>query len=204
MLFEAGDPVNRVYFPHSGIISLVVPMANGEMIEAAMIGRDSVVGGSSALGNRRAMNKGIVQTPGAASILDAEQLRKATDGSLSFRTMLIRHEQALFFQAQQSAACNASHPLEARLARWLLRSHELTAGDTMQLTQEYLGQMLGVRRTSVSLVAHTLQQAGLIAYRRGRINVTNLQGLQEAACECYGTVKSHYDQLHNGRPAAGA
>ena len=168
-----------------------------------MIGRDSVVGGSSALGNRHTMNKGIVQTPGAASILDAEQLRKAADASVSFRTMLIRHEQALFFQAQQSAACNASHALEARLARWLLRSRELSGGDTMQLTQEFLGQMLGVRRTSVSLVAHTLQQAGLIAYRRGRINVTDLPGLQEAACECYGTVKSHYDHLHNGGQAAG-
>jgi CRP-like cAMP-binding protein len=204
VLFEAGQPVTRVYFPHSGIISLVVDMASGEMIEAAMIGRDSVVGAISALGGGTTLNRGIVQVPGAASTLDVEHLRKAADVSTSFRSTLIRHEQALFFQAQQSAACNASHTLEARLARWLLRSRELSGTDTLLLTQEFLGQMLGVRRTSVSLVANTLQQAGLISYRRGRISVTDLEGLKEAACECYSTVRSHYDHLLNGGPGANA
>jgi CRP-like cAMP-binding protein len=111
----------------------------------------------------------------------------------------MRHEQVLFAQAQQSAACNASHAVEARLARWLLRSRDLSGGATLDLTQEFLGQMLGVQRTSVSLVAHTLQKAGLITYRRGRIKITDLKGLRETACECYAAVKTHYDRLLNGK-----
>jgi CRP-like cAMP-binding protein len=198
VLFETGAAARRVYFPHSGIISLVVDLAGGETVEAAMIGRDSLVGAASALGSGVFLNKGIVQVPGFASILEAGHLRNAADASASLRGLLVRHEQALFFQAQQSAACNASHALTARLARWLLRSRELSDDDTLHLTQEFLGQMLGVRRTSVSLVANTLQAAGLIAYRRGNIQVTDIQGLKEAACECYGAVKSHYDQIRSG------
>ena len=197
VLFETGDEVNRVYFPHSGIVSLVVALAGGETIEAAMIGRDSIVGGSSALDGRVSLNKGIVQLPGETSVLDVQWLRKAAEASIAFRTTLIRHEQVLFAQAQQSAACNASHSVEARMARWLLRSRDLSGDDNLPLTQEFLGQMLGVRRTSVSLVAGALQQAGLISYRRGHIQIENLEGLREAACECYGTVKMHYDRLLN-------
>ena len=110
---------------------------------------------------------------------------------------LIRHEQALFAQAQQSAACNASHTVEARLSRWLLRSRELAGSNALGLTQEFVAQMLGVRRTSVSLVANTLQNAGLIRYSRGRIQITDLDGLRAASCECYGRVKAQYDRLLN-------
>jgi CRP-like cAMP-binding protein len=198
VLFEAGDTVTHIYFPHSGVISLVVELADGQMIEAAMIGRDSLVGGSSALDGNIALNKGIVQIPGAASVLTVDRLRKAAEASVSFRTTLIRHEQVLLVQAQQSAACNASHAVEARLARWLLRSRDLSGADILELTQEFLAQMLGVRRTSVTLVARTLQQAGLIKYRRGKVQITDLEGLRETSCECYGTVKEQYDRLLNG------
>ena len=167
LLFHAGDPVNWVYFPHSGVISLVVDLADGQRIEAAMVGRGGVAGGSAALAGRVALNAGIVQVAGASSILDVETLRKAAEQSIAFRTMLIRHEQGLFAQAQQSVACNASHMVEARLSRWLLWTRELSGSDTLGLTQEFLAQMLGVRRTSVSLVANTLQAAGLIRYSRG-------------------------------------
>jgi CRP-like cAMP-binding protein len=108
---------------------------------------------------------------------------------------LVRHEQVLLVQAQQSAACNASHALEARLARWLLRCRDLTADDTLALTQEFLAQMLGVRRTSVSMVANALQKAGLIEYRRGKVQIRNLEGLRKTSCECYATVKLEYDRL---------
>ena len=199
VLFEAGDPVTRVYFPHSGIISLVVELGGGEMIEAAMIGRDSIVGASSAMDGAVALNTGIVQVAGAASVLDVKSLRKFANSSSTFRTTLIRHDEVLFAQAQQSVACNVSHAVEARLARWLLRCRDLTGSDTLPLTQEFLGQMLGVQRTSVSLVASTLQKAGLITYSRGHIKITDLQGLREASCECYATVKSHYDRLLNGK-----
>jgi CRP-like cAMP-binding protein len=201
LLFDAGETLNRVYLPHSGVISLVVGLADGQLIEAAMVGRDSLVGGSAALDGGIALNRGIVQVEGIATILDVKTLREIADESVAFRTMLIRHEQVLFAQAQQSAACNASHTVEARMSRWLLRTRDLTGSDMLGLTQEYLAQMLGVRRTSVSLVANTLQDAGLIRYSRGRIEITNLEGLRATSCECYETVKSHSDRLlGNGSP----
>jgi CRP-like cAMP-binding protein len=195
LLFDAGDAVHWVYFPHSGVISLVVGLADGQRIEAAMVGRDSVVGASAALDGGVALNTGIVQVGGAASILDAATLQKVAEHSNAFRAVLIRHEQILLAQAQQSAACNVTHSVEARLSRWLLWTRELSGSDTLGLTQEFLAQMLGVRRTSVSLVANTLQHAGLIRYSRGRIEITDLQGLRSASCECYGSVKKHYDRL---------
>jgi CRP-like cAMP-binding protein len=195
VLFEAGDTVNRVFFPHSGVISLVVGLNGGDLIEAAMVGHDGVVGASSALNGRISMSTAIVQLPGVASVLEIERLRAFADENQDLRNFLIRHEQVLFAQAQQSAACNASHTIEARLCRWLLRLRDLASSDDILITQEFLGQMLGVRRSSVSLVASTLQAAGLISYRRGRLRITDLQGLQDASCECYGAVKLLYDRL---------
>ena len=200
LLFDVGEPVSWVYFPHSGVISLVVGLADGQLIEAAMVGCDSLVGGSSALNGGVSLNRGLVQVAGMASILDVETLCQVAERSIAFRTTLIRHEQALFAQAQQSAACNATHSVEARLSRWLLRTRDLTGGDTLELTQEFLAQMLGVRRTSVSLVAHTLQNAGFIRYRRGHVQVTNLEGLRETSCECYETVKAHSERLLGNGP----
>jgi CRP-like cAMP-binding protein len=111
--------------------------------------------------------------------------------------MLIRHEQALFAQAQQSAACNASHSAESRLARWLLRMHDLSEAKTLPLTQDFVAQMIGVRRNAVSLIAHELQQAGLIKYCRGHIQIANLEGLNDVACECYSAVKTQHHRLLN-------
>ena len=199
VLFEAGDEIDRVFFPETGAISLVVGLASGEVIEAAMIGRDSMLGGSAALDGKISLNKAIVQIAGAGLALDVEHFRQAAKESEEFRTTLMRHEQVLFAQAQQSAACNITHKIEARLARWLLRCRDLTGGDTLHLTQEFVAEMLGVQRSSVSLVANTLQHAGLINYNRGTIQITNLKGLREASCECYGTVKSHYDRLLSNR-----
>src|SRR5271154_4495062 len=131
VLMEAGETIGRVYFPHTGIISLVVNLADGEMVEAAMIGRDSVVGGSSALDGKVALNKAIVQIGGNGSVLELEHLRSLADASVGFRTTLIRHDQMILVQAQQSAACNISHVVEARLARWLLRSRDLINSDKL-------------------------------------------------------------------------
>jgi CRP-like cAMP-binding protein len=195
VLARAGETLDRVYFPHSGIISLVLSLAGGEKIEVAMIGRDSIFGASAALNGQAALNDAIVQLPGEASTLDVAHLRAAAQQSVSFRTALIRHAEFVFVQAQQSAACNASHTLEARLARWLLRARDLSGSDTLLLKQEFLGQMLGVQRTSVSLVANALNAAGLIDYRRGRIEITNLDGLRDCSCECYTMVKTQYDRL---------
>jgi len=200
VLAEAGTIVKRVYFPHSGVISLVVEMSVGDMIETAMVGGDGVYNAASALDGKVTLNKGIVQLAGAASVMEIDSLRNITDEFKPFRSLLIRHEQVLFAQSQQSAACNASHTVEARMCRWLLRMRDLADGDDLELTQEFLAQMLGVRRPSVSLVANTLQKAGLIRYRRGHIRLLDIEGLKEGACECYATVKAHYERLlaHGG------
>jgi CRP-like cAMP-binding protein len=195
VLFEAGGIVDRVYFPHGGIVSLVVELTTGDMIEAAMVGREGVVGGLAALDHNISISRAIVQVAGAASVTDVDAVRRLADQSAAFRTLLIKHEQVLLAQSQQSAACNATHTLEARLSRWLLRCRDLLASDEIALTQEFVAEMLGVRRTSVSVVANTLQQAGLIKYKRGHIRLLDLEGLQESACECYGTVKALSDRL---------
>lgn len=195
VLYEIGDRITRVYFPHSGVISLVVPLESGEIIESAMIGRESLLGGSSGLNGQVSVSKAIVQIAGTASVVDTKRFRGIVDASAACRALLFSHEQMILVQAQQSAACNATHAVDARLARWLLRSRDLEDSDDLILTQEFLAQMLGVRRTSVSLVANTLQQAGFIRYSRGRIRILNLKGLQETACECYRTIKSHSRRL---------
>ena len=195
VLVEAGSPIRQVYFPYSGVISLVVELDVGMMIETAMVGRDGALNAAPALDGKVSLNKGIVQVAGSAGTIEANRLRRLANELEPFRSALIRHEQVLFAQSQQSAACNASHSVEARMCRWLLYMRDLAGSDDLILTQEFLAQMLGVRRPSVSLVANTLQKAGLIKYSRGRLRLLNVKGLQKGACECYGTVKAHYERL---------
>ncbi len=192
---ETGQPIDRVYFPEAGVISLVVEMEVGDMIETAMVGRDGVVNGTSALDGKVALHKGIVQVAGEALVVTPDALRSLADEFGPLREILIRHEQVLFAQAQQSAGCNASHTVEARMCRWLLRIRDLTGSDETQLTQEFLAQMLGVRRSAVSLVAGTLQKAGFIKYSRGRIRLLDIAQIESGACECHKTVKGHYERL---------
>jgi CRP-like cAMP-binding protein len=195
VLFEAGDTIDATYFPTSAVISIVVTLSSGQVVEAAMVGRDGVVGASAALDGKIALSRAIVQLSGEAMVCSLAGLRGAAMQSQSLLSLLIRHEQTLYAQAQQSAACMAAHHVDARLCRWLLRSRDLSQSDTLLFTQEFLAEMLGVNRTSVTVVAHTLQQAGIINYTRGKIRITNLEGLRDAACECYETVKSQYQGL---------
>jgi CRP-like cAMP-binding protein len=192
---ETGQPVKHVYFPHTGVISLVVEMKVGDMIETAMVGRDGVVNGTSSLDGKVSLHKGIVQVAGVASVIPSDALRRLADEFAPLRSLMIGHEQVLFAQAQQSAGCNASHTVEARMCKWLLRIRDLTDSNEMELTQEFLAQMLGVRRTSVSIVAGTLQKAGFIKYKRGHIQLLDIAELEQGACECYETVKAHYARL---------
>ena len=195
ILFEAGGPVSIVFFPYDCVVSLVVTLATGEVIEAAMVGRDGVVGALAALDGKISMSRAILQIAGQGVSCDADLLKHAAMQSTTLHSLLIRHEQVVYAQAQQTAACNVTHNIEERLARWLLRARDLSQTDTLPFTQEFLAEMLGVRRTSVSVVAHTLQQAGLLKYSRGRIQITDVDGLQQTACECYATVSKHYDTL---------
>jgi CRP-like cAMP-binding protein len=204
VLAQPLSKIRQVLFPHSGVISLVVELDGGEMIETAMVGRDGVLNASAALDGKVSVNKSIVQLAGAASVIEADQLRKIADEFESLRALLIRHDQVLFAQAQQSAACNAVHMVEARMCRWLLRMRDLADSDELTVTQEFLAQMLGVTRPSVSLVATTLQEAGLISYRRGFVRLLDIDGLRKTSCECYGAVKSQYELLlPQGRVQAG-
>jgi len=192
---ETDQPVTRVYFPHHCVISLVVEMEVGDLIETAMVGRDGVANATSALDGKIALHRGIVQIAGDASIIDPDVLRAIANDFELFRSILIRHEQVLLAQAQQAAGCNASHTVESRMCRWLLRLRDLTQSDKLGLTQEFLAQMLGVRRTSVTLVAGTLQRSGLIRQRRGSIEIVDPEAMERASCECYARVRSHYERL---------
>jgi CRP-like cAMP-binding protein len=195
VLFEAGDTIKALYFPHNGMVSIVVDLSSGEMIETAMIGRDSLVGGSAALDDDIALNRAVVQVKGVASVVDVGTFRKLVQQTHTLDATLARHRQFILAQAQQSAACHAAHSLEARLSRWLLRCHDLLGSDEIPLTQEFLAAMLGARRTSVTIVASMLQKAGFINYRRGHIRVIDLEGLRDSACECYETVKAQGKRL---------
>jgi CRP-like cAMP-binding protein len=195
VLAEAGETIERVYFPHAGVVSVVVVLAGGETVEAAMVGSDSIVGGAAVFNGKVAINRAIVQIAGSGSALEINRLRALANTSVELRTALIRHDQMILVQAQQSAACNVSHTVESRLARWLLRSRDLIKSDKLVLTQDFLGEMLGVGRSSVSIVAGTLQRVGLIRYSRGSIHIEDVEGLKEAACECYETVKAHSHRL---------
>ena len=163
-----------------------------------MVGRDSIFGAAAALNGGIAINDAIVQLPGSALTVRSALFREVAAVSLSFRTTMIRHEQAILAQALQSAACNASHTVEARLSRWLLRARDLSRSDSLPFTQVFLSQMLAVERSSVSLVAGTLQHAGLIRYSRGHIDIIDVEGLNSSACECYLATKAHYDALLDG------
>ncbi|GLH76716.1 Crp/Fnr family transcriptional regulator [Bradyrhizobium sp. SSBR45G] len=197
VLAEVGEKLPRIYFPHRGVISLVVNLARGERVQVAMIGRDSFFGSMSLLagGEPVVLNSAAILVPGTASVVDIDRVRAAMEQSSTFRSLLLRHALAIYVQSQQTAGCNAAHTVESRLARCLLQTHDLSGGNKLYVTQESLAQMIGARRNSVSLVASTLQQADFIHYSRGHIEIMDLEGLKRTACECYGTVKGHYEKL---------
>jgi CRP-like cAMP-binding protein len=195
VLTECGGPITDVYFPYSGVVSLVVELKQGDMVEAAMVGRDGVINGASALDGKVSLYKAIVQARAHLAVVPVPIIVEVADQYRELRSLIIRHEQVLLAQSQQSGACNASHMTEARLCRWLLRTRDLMQSDELNITQEFLGQMLGVRRTSISVLAGALQRAGLIRHRRGHVQILDVEGLRERACECYETVKSHYEQM---------
>jgi len=195
VLGEAGSALRHVYFPHGGSVSITVSLSDGQTIEVAMLGRDSVVGGGAALADGIATADAVVLFPGTASTLEIAVFRTIAAASLAFRTLIMRHEQVLLAHAQQSLLCNTMHPVEARLARWLLRARDLSDNVNLPLTQETLAQMIGVRRNAISLVAHSLQRAGIIRYSRGQIEIIDLAALKATSCDCYSAVKASHSRL---------
>jgi CRP-like cAMP-binding protein len=167
-----------------------------------MMGKDGAVGIAAALDSKIALTQAIVQLSGEAVVCSAAAFKSVVVQSEALITFLFRHEQAVYAQVQQSAACMAVHDVQSRLCRWLLRARDLSGSDNLAFTQEFLAEMLGVRRTSVTVHAHTLQNAGLIKYTRGKIQIINVDALREATCECYETVRSGYAKLIGNQPAA--
>jgi CRP-like cAMP-binding protein len=188
VLLEAGEEFDRVYFPHNGMLSLLVVMSDGKGIEVATVGREGVVGAMAGLGLYRSLVRVVVQLPMAATMITASQFRKAVDSNDEVRDLCLGYNEVLLQQARVTAACNAVHPVEARFCRWLLQSADRAESDIVQLTQEFLAEMLGVRRTSVTEVASNIQRLGAITYSRGVIQIVDRAALEGLACECYRTL----------------
>jgi len=188
VLTESGEEVDQIYFPHYGMLSLLAVMRDGKAIETATVGREGVVGAMAGLGLYKSLVRVVVQMPVVCSRIPAPQFRTVAAGSDPIRHLCIRYNEVLLSQARVTAACNALHSIEARFCRWLLQSADRAAGDTVNLTQEFLAEMLGVRRTSVTEVASKIQGAGVIAYSRGVIKILDRAALLRTSCECYQTL----------------
>jgi CRP-like cAMP-binding protein len=188
VMFESGDEVDHVYFPHYGMLSLLAVLRDGKAIETATVGREGVVGAMAGLGLYKSLVRVVVQMPVAVSKIAATHFRTVAAGSDPIRNLCIRYNEVLLSQARVTAACNALHSIEARFCRWLLQSADRSASDTVALTQEFLAEMLGVRRTSVTEVASKVQAAGVITYSRGVIKILDRPALLRMSCECYETL----------------
>lgn len=199
-LHHADGAVTALYFPHSGIVSAIIGFANGQFVEAGLTGRNSVVGAGAPLDGAIALNDATVQVAGSGVMADASQVRQLGLRRQTLRASFARHEEMALAQVQRVAACNAIHSLEQRLSRWLMQSYDLLDGDVLPFTQELLSQMLGVQRSSVSVVAGRLQAAGLIAYHRGDVEILDAQALKNACCECYQTINRQYPRLIGWMP----
>jgi CRP-like cAMP-binding protein len=188
VLIEAGDEVDYVYFPHYGMLSLLAVLKDGKAIETATVGREGVVGAMAGLGLYRSLVRVVVQLPIGVTTISATQFRRATAGSDAIHDLCVQYNEILLSQARVTAACNAMHVIEARFCRWLLQSADRAGTSTVNLTQEFLAEMLGVRRTSVTEVASKIQSTGAINYSRGVINILDRPALEKISCECYQTL----------------
>ncbi len=192
---EPGERLSHVYFPETGIVSVLRRMRDGTLIEIVTVGREGMAGISVTLGDPVSWLTIAGQVPGGCKRVDAEAFADLLPNLERLAELLRRYAITLFEQAAQSIACNSFHSIEQRCARWLLTTHDRVSGDEFLLTHEILAQMLAVRRAGVTEAAGALQRAGLISYRRGRITIRDRVGLERAACECYGAVRDEFDRL---------
>lgn len=193
VLCAAGTQIEDVYFVEDGLGSVVNTMANGTTIEVGMIGIEGVIGVSALLGAEVSAQTTLIQIPGAAYRMSASRCKAIFDQSAAFRAAVLRFAEAMLNLTAQTAACNRLHSVEQRCARWLLMASDRIGSDTMPMTHEFLASMLGVRRAGVTTTAGDLQRSGLIRYHHGQLTITDRDGLESSACECY---RSDRDQLH--------
>ena len=198
VLYEAGDPIRHAYFPHDAVVSLVNVLADGQTVEVALFGRGGGLGLLSSLMSREAFGRYVVQMAGTASRIAVEPLNEVRNAHPELRQLFASYSEVLLAQTFQILTCNAVHPVEARCCRWILMMHDRAEQDTLSLTHEFLAEMLGVQRSTVSVVTRTLQTAGLIRQGRGSITVTDRAGLEETVCECYGQIQRIYQRVMPG------
>ena len=190
VLHEAGETIKSVYFLNSGLGSVLTVLPDGKSVEVGLIGKEGFVGLPIVFGFKTSPLRVVVQSDATAYRVDVQSLRKILTDCPVLEKQLQRFTMILGMQSTQLAACNRLHDVEERLARWLLMSHDRIGGDTMPLTQEFLGQMLGTRRSSVSVAANILQKAGMITYTRGNVTIVDKPKLTEAACDCYEIIQN--------------
>src|SRR5215472_9803927 len=187
--YGAGDPIDQVYFPRTGMISLLVTTGDGAMVETSSVGCEGAVGVQCGNGPCFSFTRAIVQIGGNFGVISAPRFEAATSRSAELRELIFAYIEALWAEAQQIAACNAIHDGSSRLCRWLLQCANRTGSDQVPLTQEFLAEMLGMRRTTVTLLAQELQRRGILRYSRGRITILDRAALEASACDCYEVIK---------------
>ncbi len=195
ILLAPDQPITAVYFPESGWSSMLAVLADGRSAEVGVVGSEGMVGLPLLLGSDSSHVEAMVQAAGTMLRLHAGAFRRALEESAALRTLLLRYTLAFQQQVTQTAACNGHHALDQRLARWLLMAHDRAEDDEFPMTQEFLAMMLCVHRPGVTVAARLFQQAGLIRYGHGQMKVIDREGLEAAACECYGTVRRQFEQL---------
>jgi CRP-like cAMP-binding protein len=194
-LEERGQPVDAVHFPQTGMISLIVTTAEDKAVEVGMVGHEGAVGMMAGLGSRIASIRALVQVSGTALRIPAVKFQHAANQSPRIRMMIVKTAELQLGVVQQTAACNALHDAPSRLCRWLLQTSDKTGSDLIPFTHEFLGQMLGVQRSTVSGIVGELLSAGLIRTQYGEIQIAGRAGLKERACECYDFMRKHVDHL---------
>ena len=194
-IYAPHEPIREIYFPTSGMISLIAQLGSGDQAEVGVIGRDGMSGLPLYDGARNLMFRASVQIPGDALVADAQTILDAQQHSPRVRQVIERATSALIALIGQTAACNRAHDVEQRLARWLLVSRDAAGEEALELTQEYLAMMIGVQRPTVTLAAGAFQRDGVIEYRRGKIRIRDAEALARRACECYETVRNEHQRL---------
>lgn len=194
-LYRPDTPIDAIYFPEAGMISLLANMDDGTQAEVGVIGREGLLGVPLLQGVDTSFVEAVVQLPGTALRMGLRNFRHELEVSASFRTLLLRYNEAQQAQVMQTAACNGHHALGQRLARWLLMAHDRSAGNQLLVTQDLMAMTLGVHRPSLTVAAGALQRAGLVRYSGGRITVLNRPGLEAASCECHALVKRRFAAL---------
>lgn len=194
-LYDSGRPVPYVYFVTSGIISLVIDLDDNETVETGTVGREGMAGLSAFFNGSDSSARAFCQIPGTALRMRASVFRREVARNAALRVLLMRYTYAVLSTLARGAACNRAHSLEERMSKWLLMTHDRVDSDNFPLTQQFLSQMLGVRRPTVSLAGGALQRAGLIRYTRGRVTIIDRAGLEEASCECYGYTRDAFEGL---------